>query len=231
MEEKYLVELEKNSWFSKLPSHFQNVLLKHAVTLSVDKDQAVFYSGDVFDGIYAVLEGAIGLGSINIEGKEAVSAIVEPIVWFGEISLVDEQPRSHHAIACKKSLLLHIPAQFIYKLVAEQPAFWFHISQLMSQKLRYLFLELFSIQTQTMQQRLAQRLLFILQGYGNHLVIKNRTIQLSQEQLSQMLMCSRQTINQELQQLEKMNILKIAFKQIEILDVQRLHQLTGVPLH
>jgi len=219
VEEKHLVELEKNSWFSKLPSHFQNVLLKHAVTLSVDKDQTVFYSGDVFDGIYAVLEGAIGLGSINIEGKEAVSAIVEPIVWFGEISLVDEQPRSHHAIACKKSL------------VAEHPAFWFHISQLMSQKLRYVFLELFSIQTQTMQQRLAQRLLFILQGYGNHLVIKNRTIQLSQEQLSQMLMCSRQTINQELQQLEKMNILKIAFKQIEILDVQRLHQLTGVPLH
>ena len=112
-------------------------------------------------------------------------------------------------MAWKKSLLLHIPAQFIYKLVAEHPAFWFHISQLMSQKLRYVFLELFSIQTQTMQQRLAQRLLFILQGYGNHLVIKNRTIQLSQEQLSQMLMCSRQTINQELQHLEKMNILKI----------------------
>jgi len=100
VEEKYLVELEKNSWFSKLPSHFQNSLLKHAVTLSVDKDQTVFYSGDVFDGIYAVLEGAIGLGSINIEGKEAVSAIVEPILsglvkshwWMSSRVLITPSP-------------------------------------------------------------------------------------------------------------------------------------------
>lgn len=231
MEEKYLIELKKNNWFSKLPELFQNRLLEQAGTVSIEKGQALFHAGDLFDGIYAVLEGAIGLGVTDIHGKEAVSVIAEPIIWFGEISLVDQQPRSHHAIASKKSLLLHIPATFIHQLLEEHPVFWFHLSQLMSQKLRYALLELFSIQTQTLQQRLAQRLLFILHGYGNHQVIENQTIQLSQEQLSQMLMCSRQTINQELQQLEKMQILKLAFKQIEILNLAKLKQLASTQIY
>ena len=40
-----------------------------------------------------------------------------------------------------------------------------------------------------------------------------------------MLMCSRQTINQELQNLEKQGILAIAFKKIKILDPAKLHKM------
>src|SRR5690606_35253607 len=137
VDKKYLIELERNTWFSKLPVLFQDNLLAHAETFWVEKGQSVFHSGELFNGIYAVLEGAIGLGATDIHGKEAVSAIVEPVVWFGEISLIDEQPRSHDAIACKKSLVLYIPGEFIYQLLVQHPKFWFHIAQLMSQKLRY----------------------------------------------------------------------------------------------
>ena len=96
-----------------------------------------------------------------------------------------------------------------------------------SQKLRYAFLELIAYQTQPLSQRLAQRLLFILQGYGNHLSIEKRTIHLSQEQLAQMMVCSRQTINQELQMLEKLNILKVSFKKIEIIDPSQLQRIAS----
>lgn len=87
------------------------------------------------------------------------------------------------------------------------------------------FLELISIQTQTIRQRLALRLMLILQGYGNRILIEKNVIQLSQEQLAQMLTCSRQTINQELQALEKLGVLKLAFKKIEIIDQEQLHRL------
>lgn len=228
MDEKYLSELYKNVWFSKLPYLFQKRLIQDAVILNLDKDQTVFFSGDVFNGIYAVLQGSIYLGYIDVCGNAAVSAIVEPIMWFGEISLVDLQPRSHDAIALQKTVLLHIPSQKMQLLLEHHPEFWFHIAQLTSQKLRYAFLELVAIQTQTLRQRLAQRLLFILNGYGNHLNIEQHVIHLSQEQLAHLLMCSRQTINQELHFLEKNGILKIAFKKIEILDVKALQQLVAV---
>lgn len=225
MDQHDLKQLYNNVWFSKLPLHFQDHLIKHSSIRLLDKDQAVFYTGDRFDGLYAVIHGSICLGYIDIEGNQAVSAIVEPIMWFGEISLVDQQPRSHDAICMQNTTILHINASEIDQLLQQYPEFWFHIAQLTSQKLRFAFLELISIQTQNIQQRLAQRLLFILNGYGNHLQIENNSIHLSQEQLAQMLVCSRQTINQELQHLEKQGLLKLAFKRIEILDVENLHAL------
>ncbi|PUV01755.1 cyclic nucleotide-binding protein, partial [Acinetobacter baumannii] len=91
-----------------------------------------------------------------------------------------------------------------------------------SQKLRYVFLEQIAIQTRSISQRLAQRLLFILEGYGNHILIQDHQIQISQEQLANMLTTSRQTINHELSLLEKQNIIKIAFRKIEILDIEKL---------
>ena len=221
----YITHLEQNAWFSQLPSVFKEFIVSHAVQQHFAKDQAIFHSGDTFNGIYAVLEGAVRLGYIDIEGKESVAAIVEPIMWFGEISLVDAQPRSHDAIAIQKSLILHIPSLTIEKLLAAHPVFWYHIAQLTSQKLRFTFLELISIQTQNMTQRLAQRLMFILNGYGSHLMIETNTIHLSQEQLAQMLTCSRQTMNQELQALEKQNILRLSFRKIEILDLAKLQRI------
>ena len=215
--------LNKNIWYAQLPTPFQQFIQQHSNYQTFERDQAIFRSGDTFNGIYAVLDGRVRLGYIDIEGNESVAAIVEPIMWFGEISLVDQQPRSHDAIAVGKCVILHIPSLIMNDFLAQHPQYWFHIAQLTSQKLRFAFLELISIQTQHIQQRLAQRLMFILNGYGNHAYIEKNTIHLSQDQLALMLKCSRQTINQELHLLEQQVILKIAFKKIEILDINQLH--------
>ena len=148
LDERYLPHLSNNLWYSQLSPVYQQYLLAHAQTLQVQKDQSIFLSGDAFDGIYAVLEGAVRLGYIDIHGKEAVAAIAEPIMWFGEISLVDQQPRSHDAVAAQKSAILHLPSSSMHQLLHDHPQFWFHIAQLASQKLRFAFLELISIQTQ-----------------------------------------------------------------------------------
>ena len=221
----YLKYLENNIWFSQLPELFKQFILNHAQYHHYEKEQKIFHTGDLFNGIYAVLEGAVRLGYIDINGNEAVAAIVEPIMWFGEISLVDHQPRSHDAITVQKSIILHLPSADIENLLQKHPEFWYHIAQLTSQKLRFAFLELISIQTQTLTQRLAQRLLFILNGYGSHLTIETNMIHVSQEQLAQMLTCSRQTVNQELQLLEKLGLLKVSFRKIEVLDFAHLHQI------
>lgn len=221
---QHLYDLNNNFWFAQLPNYYKDFIIEKSQRIVINKDQCLFRTGEAFNGIYAVLEGAIRLGQIDIEGREAISAIAEPIMWFGEISLVDQQSRSHDAVTEKKSILMYISAQDIHHLLTHHPEFWFHIARLTSHKLRHT-LELLAVQIQNFSQRLAQRLLMILNGYGNHIVIKNNTIQLSQEQLALMLVCSRQTINQELQNLEKLNIIRISFKKIEILNIPQLHYL------
>lgn len=219
----YINRLKENTWFSVLPEAFQKFILEYGKQITFEKNSYVFHAQDEFDGIYTVLEGSISLGYVDVNGNEALSAIAEPIMWFGEISLIDHEPRSHDAIALKKSTVLHIPAKPLNELLKDNPYYWYYFARLTSQKLRYVFLEQIAIQTRSLSQRLAQRLLFILEGYGNHLIVQERQIHISQDQLANMLTVSRQTINHELNLLEKQNIIKISFRKIEILDMEKLN--------
>lgn len=100
----YIHHLQQNSWFSHLEEPFQQFVVEHGKKLVIEKNAAVFHAQDQFNGVYGVLEGSISLGYIDVNGNEAIAAIAEPIMWFGEISLIDQQPRSHDAIALKKAL-------------------------------------------------------------------------------------------------------------------------------
>lgn len=222
---QYVYLLKNNWWFSQFDHELQQLMLEHAQLIEYGKEQLIFSKADQFDGIYAVIDGAVRLAHIDVEGREAVTVIADPIMWFGEISLIDQQPRSHHAITIKKSKILKISRLGLDLILEQYPKFWFYLAQLVSHKLRYAFMELVSIQTQPLIQRLAQRLIFILNGYGNLKEIEKNTINLSQEQLAQMLVCSRQTINQELQHLEKLGAIKIAFKKIEVINLNQLKAL------
>ncbi|WP_284087416.1 Crp/Fnr family transcriptional regulator [Acinetobacter nosocomialis] len=219
----YINRLKENTWFTVLPKAFQKFILEYGKQITFEKNSYVFHAKDEFNGIYTVLEGSISLGYVDVNGNEALSAIAEPIMWFGEISLIDHEPRSHDAIALKKSTVLHIPAKPLNDLLKDNPYYWYYFARLTSQKLRYVFLEQIAIQTRSLSQRLAQRLLFILEGYGNHLIVQERQIHISQDQLANMLTVSRQTINHELNILEKQNIIKISFRKIEILDMEKLN--------
>ncbi|EPF72614.1 cyclic nucleotide-binding protein [Acinetobacter gyllenbergii] len=218
----YIQHLQQNSWFSHLAEPFQNFIIQHGKKHIIEKNAAVFKAQDIFDGVYGVLEGSISLGYIDVNGNEAIAAIAEPIMWFGEISLIDQQPRSHDAVALKKSVVLQIPAQALHDFLLQNPYYWYYFALLTSQKLRYVFLEQIAIQTQSISQRLAQRLLFILEGYGNRALIQDFSIQISQDQLANMLTVSRQTINQELNQFEKQGVIQLGFKKIVVLDLERL---------
>jgi hypothetical protein len=83
-------------------------------------------------------------------------------------------------------------------------------------------------QTQSISQRLAQRLLFILEGYGNRACIQDFNIQISQDQLANMLTISRQTVNQELNLFEKQGIIQLGFKKIEVIDIEKLKKVAAV---
>jgi len=75
----------------------------------VKRGEHVFHHGDAGDGLYLVLDGAIRI-SRNVSGMgEEALAILRPGQYFGEMSIVDDSPRSADAIAHEHSLLLKLP--------------------------------------------------------------------------------------------------------------------------
>ena len=90
MNQLYLDKLKNNMWFNRLEETFQDFILKKARLLYFEKNQHIFHTGNSFNGIYAVLDGSISLGHTGQEGSEAIIAFANPIMWFDEISLIDQ---------------------------------------------------------------------------------------------------------------------------------------------
>ncbi|BAN45867.1 Crp/Fnr family transcriptional regulator [Metapseudomonas resinovorans] len=210
-------------WFSQLPPALREELLAMAQLRRLEPGQRLFRRGDPPCGLYAVLEGAIRVGSISESGKEMLLVLVEAPHWFGEISLFDGQPRTHDAFAEGAVTLLNLPQAPLLALLARQPAHWRDVALLMSQKLRLAFIALEEISLLPAPQRLARRLLMIAEGYGG-LAERRRVIQLAQEQLAMMLAVSRQTTNQILKDLEAQGALRLNYGEIEILDLALLQR-------
>ena len=158
--------LMRGQWFSHLPASLQDSLLAAARVRRLSAGQRLFQRGDPPCGLYAVLEGAVRIGAVNEQGKEALLSLVEAPHWFGEICLFDGQPRTHDAFGLGPCTLLHIPHTALLTLLDEQPVYWRQLALLMSQKLRLTFINLEQLSLMPAPVRLAHRLLMIAEGYG-----------------------------------------------------------------
>ena len=202
----------------------QDDLLAAARPLGLAAGERLFQRGDAPCGIYAVLSGAIRIGAVSAEGKEALLTLIEAPHWFGEICLFDGQPRTHDAFAEGATRLLRVPQATLLALLERQPGYWREFALLMSHKLRLAFVALEQQSLKGAAPRVAFRLLQMAAGYGE-VDGARRVLQLSQEQLALMLSLSRQTTNQILKSLQQEGAVRLGYGEIEIVDSARLEQL------
>lgn len=214
-------------WYSHLPAELQSSLLGMSRVRRLVPGHRLFQRGDPPCGMYAVLEGAVRIGAVNEQGKEALLSVVEAPHWFGEICLFDGQPRTHDAVSVGQCTLLHLPQAPLMAFLQEHPVYWRDIARLMSHKLRLTFINLEHLSLMPAPVRVANRLLMIAEGYGE-IEPARRVLQLPQEQLALMLSLSRQTTNQILKDLQAQGIVQLAYGEIEILDIERLRALTTI---
>jgi CRP/FNR family cyclic AMP-dependent transcriptional regulator len=218
---RYRSQLETSPWFRGLPIELRDYLISHASLLTLEKGQLLYRQGEPSNGLYVILGGAVAMGTVGADGKEALLAVLGPTAWVGEISLFDGLPRPQDATAISRSLLLHVPESALQSLLESTPRYWRDFALLMAQRLRVLFENAEAMSLLPAAQRVASRLLMIAGGYGGLNAAQNK-IRLSQDSLASMVSLSRQTTNQLLKNLESQRIVSLKSGEIAILDVDRL---------
>ncbi|MFY1664376.1 Crp/Fnr family transcriptional regulator [Pseudomonas sp. Pseu.R1] len=217
----YRAQLSTTPWYGNLPVELQDYLLDHSNLVKVKKGQRLYRRGDSFTGLYAILEGAVAVGSVIADGREALHAVLCPTAWIGEISMFDGLPRPNDASAISNVTTLHVPSSALKTLLEKKPAYWSYFGILMAQKIRVSFENHESMHLLSASQRLASRLLLIASGYCG-INEKQTSLRLSQDILGSMVALTRQTTNQLLRNLETQGIIALKFGEIEIRDYDRL---------
>jgi CRP/FNR family transcriptional regulator, cyclic AMP receptor protein len=97
--------LGQHRFFAGLASLY----LRRIASIGVEEEHAggskVFSEGDKGDKFYLVIDGAVRISRIVPGMGEEALAVLRPGSYFGEMALIDEAPRSAHAIVQEKCRL------------------------------------------------------------------------------------------------------------------------------
>lgn len=212
-----LAVLAADPWFAALSRIQQQQLLSLGRKRLLQGGQPLFSRGDAFCGIYVLLDGQLLISGLHQSGRQALLTLLTPGQWLGEIALFDHKPRTHDAAALQDTVLWQVPKTALQQLVNTDPLWWQTFGQLLTSKLRQVFVELEDRAVLSAEQRLARRLCQLSQ--------QQAAVPLQQEQLGQLLSLSRQTTNQLLRQLAAQGLIRTQYGGITVLNRPALLQL------
>jgi len=106
--------------FRELTPSEMDILVSISKQKRVKKDEIIFREGNVGDAFYLIVLGSVRISTIIPGvGEEALTILGEG-EYFGEMALIDDEPRSASAIANEDTLLLLIEKDNFRKLLAQE---------------------------------------------------------------------------------------------------------------
>ena len=158
----------------------------------------IFMRGDPGDSLCGVVSGRVRISVSRPSGKERFLNIMTPGDTFGEIALLDGEPRTATATAMARTELFIIPREHFLRLLGSEPQLAAHLIQLLCRRVRWTAQLMEDSALLTVPARVAKRLLSLTLLHGRETAVGMK-LSISQEELAQFLGLSRQIINQHLQ--------------------------------
>lgn len=187
--------------------------------------ETIFRKGDEGSGMMVVLRGRVKITSVGASGSEVILNVIEPGQVFGEMTLVDGEPRSADAVAAKPSELITVWRRDFLPMLSRQPEAALEMMQVLSRRLRHTTQFVEAAIFLDVPARLLNRIRFLAENYGQR-DPKTGTIRIehdfTQQDLADSVGVTRVSINRQLGAWAERGLIRKGRGWIEIPDLDRL---------
>src|SRR5438128_2882016 len=113
--------LEKNKLFSTLNGNELQMLRSVLQHRSYAAGQHIFQEGDEGNGIYVIVDGQVQISAMVGANERGVLARLGPGDFFGEMAVLDNEPRSGTATAGVQTEVYFIPREKLLEMLEKSP--------------------------------------------------------------------------------------------------------------
>ena len=85
------------------------------------KDGVIFFENDVGASLFMIERGRVKVSILGDDGREVILSVLGPGDFFGEMALLDDEPRSASAIAAEATDLITISRSDFQSAIDENP--------------------------------------------------------------------------------------------------------------
>jgi len=140
-------DLARVSLFSKLSALELDSVAGHLIRRSYSPAESVFRGGDIGDSLYIIEKGTVRISITSPEGHEVVLAELGRGQFFGEMALLDDEPRSADAAAREASTLLVLERDQFQSFMQDHPGAAINLLAVLSRRLRRTDQQLYEAET------------------------------------------------------------------------------------
>jgi CRP-like cAMP-binding protein len=180
----------------------------------------IVFEDDPGDSMFIVRTGRVKVVRVGEDGREVILGLLGPGEYFGELSLIDGQPRSAHVIAMEDAQLIVLRREDFRRRVEESPAVAWALLGELSRRLRRADEQIGSLVLLDVDGRIARLLLDAASESGGPTIQKR----LTHQTIAQMVGASRETISRALRQFQKRGLISVYRRQISIADRSALER-------
>ena len=203
-------------WFASVSAAMQERLRAEVFAVQGEKGDVMLPAGSAVDGWYAVLSGLVMLQSPTSLRRSSAFIGVPDGDWFGEGSALKPEPRRYNVVALRPTTLLCLPLPLFATLRETSMAFNQFLVLHLNMRLGQAMTIIEAGRTQSPEHRVA---LYLSRLFWR----STRRLNLTQDELGQLVGLSRQTVNKVLRALEGIGIVSLDFGRVAIVDDEALN--------
>ncbi len=215
--------LRKHPYFVDLTPEAFEQLCRYAKHTTLKRGTTIFSKGDPGTSVVAVISGTVKISISSADGRNAILNLIGPGELFGEMSVLSNQPRSADCTANTNCELFVIDRREFLPFVRSQPSLAMKFIELLCERVRQTSDQVEQVILQDLPGRLASALLRLSEKNKNE--PQGRTITITQQELSEMVGMTRESINKQLRAWAMHNWVRLENGAIVVLDAAAIKDL------
>jgi CRP-like cAMP-binding protein len=220
-----LAVLRKHPIFCDLDPEAFDQLCRYAKHATLKRGSTIVSRGDPGNSLIAVISGTVKISISSPDGRSAILNLIGPGEIFGEVAVLDGQARTADATANTNCEIFVIDRRELLPFVRSQPALAMKFIELLCARLRWTSDQVEQVILQDLPGRLASALIRLTEKHKA--AQGGRTIAITQQEISEMVGMTRESINKQLRAWAARNWVRLEHGAIVVLDAEPLQALAG----
>lgn len=178
----------------------------------------ILTQGQPGDALFLIGSGQVKIAVFAEDGREVILAVLAGGGFFGEMSLLDDEPRSAHVIAMTEATLYQLRREDFRARLRSSPDLGIAMLKELSRRLRRADETITGMALLDVNGRIANLLLDLAREEGGHRI----TRRLTHATIGQMVGASRETVSRAMRNLVVEGIIAIERREIQLVAPDRL---------
>ena len=185
--------------FAGLSESQYDVLATGSTRRSFPRNRTIVSEGEPSQSLYILLSGRAKVQRSDAEGKEVILAMIGPGEFFGEMSLIDDAPRSASVITVEPCDFISIQKDSFKSMLAQSPDLAMQIMRGLVRRLREADKKIETLALLDVYGRVARVLLDFSEVVDGERVVKSK---LPRQEIAKMIGASREMVSRVMKGLE-----------------------------